>query len=86
MAQEHFVQLEYCLIVVGATLSSACSQRLNDGGEKRQSWSLLSRLSSSSLEFIPENCTSCIVMFLYGIKDLQLCICLFIYQAVVAYL
>lgn len=54
--------------------------------EKRQSWSLLSRLSSSSLEFIPENCTSCIVMFLYGIKDLQLCIRLFIHQAVVAYL
>lgn len=33
-AQEHFVQLEYCLIVVGATLSSACSRSLNDGGEK----------------------------------------------------
>lgn len=60
-AQEHFVQLGYSLIVDGATLSSACPQSLSDGKEKRQSWSLLFRLPSFSPEFIPENCTSCVI-------------------------
>lgn len=50
LTQEHFVHLRYCLIVDGATLSGTCSQSLSDGKEKRQSWSLLSRLPSS-----PEN-------------------------------
>lgn len=46
LTQEHFVQLPCCLIVDSATLSSACSQILSDGKEKRKNWSLLSRLPS----------------------------------------
>lgn len=37
LTQEHFVQLPYCLIVDdSATLSSACSQIMSDGKEKRK--------------------------------------------------
>lgn len=61
LTQEHFVQLGYCLTADSVTLSGACSQNQSDGKEKRQNWSLLSRLLFSSPEFIPENCTSCII-------------------------
>lgn len=55
IAQQHFVQLGYSLIVVGATLSSACSQSLSDG--KRKGKVGLCYLGCPPLppEFIPEN-------------------------------
>lgn len=36
IAREHLVQLGYSLLVRGATLSSTCSQNLNDGEDKRK--------------------------------------------------